>query len=326
MATQNLNMVQAINLTLKQALAKDKDVILLGEDIGLNGGVFRVTDGLQKEFGPDRVVDTPLAELGIVAVSFGMAIGGLKPIPEIQFGGFTYSALDHLIDHVGRIRNRTRGRFTCPMVLRMTYGAGIRALEHHSESMETYFAHTPGLKVVIPSNPYDAKGLLTAAINDPDPVIFMEPSKVYRAIKNDVPEEEYTLPLGKANVVHEGSDLTLISFGSMMKTSLEAFEKMKGKYSIEVIDLRTISPLDEETIINSIKKTGRCVIVQEAPRTLGIASEIIAIINDKALLNLNAPVERVTAFDIPVPFLKMEAKYFPDEERIIAGIEKVMKF
>ncbi|MBS3109644.1 alpha-ketoacid dehydrogenase subunit beta [Candidatus Woesearchaeota archaeon] len=326
MATQTMNMVQAINLTLKKELARDNSVILIGEDIGRNGGVFRVTDGLQKEFGEKRVVDTPLAELGIISIAFGMAVAGLKPVAEIQFGGFVYSGMDHIIDHISRIRNRTRGRFTCPMVIRTPYSAGIRALEHHSESMESIFVHTPGLKVVIPSSPYEAKGLLTSAIRDPDPVIFFEPSRVYRAIKEEVPEEDYTIPLGKANVAHEGSDITVISYGAMMKTVLQAFELLKSKYSIEVIDLRTLSPLDEDTIINSVKKTGRCVVVHEAPKTLGMGAEITALINEKAMLNLEAPVERVASFDIPVPFLQMETHYFPDINRVVAGIEKVMNF
>ena len=326
MAVQKINIVQALNQALKQEMARDRNVILLGEDIGRNGGVFRVTDGLQKEFGEDRVIDTPLAELGIISAAIGMAVVGIKPVVEIEFGGFMYSGLDHLIDHAARIRNRSRGRFTCPMVVRTPYSAGIRALEHHSESTETLYIHIPGLKVVVPSSPYEAKGLLTASIRDNDPVIFMEPSRVYRAIKEDVPEEQYIIPLGKAKIVHEGSDLTLIGFGAMMKTILEAHEQLKAKYSMEIIDLRTLSPLDEETIISSVKKTGRCVVVHEAPRTLGIGAEIIALINDKAMLNLQAPVERVTGFDIPVPFLKMENYYVPDVRKIVTGIEKVMSF
>ena len=326
MATQKLNIVQALNQALKQEMARDKSVVLIGEDIGRNGGVFRVTDGLQKEFGEQRVIDAPLAELGIISTAIGMAVVGMKPVVEIEFGGFMYSGLDHLINHAARIRNRSRGRFTCPMVVRTPYSAGIRALEHHSESMETLYIHTPGLKVVVPSTPSEAKGLLIAAIRDQDPVIFFEPSRVYRAIKEDVPEEEYAIPLGKAKIVHEGSDITVIGFGAMMKTILEAKEQLKEKYSIEVIDLRTLSPLDEEAIINSVKKTGRCVVVHEAPRTLGIGAEIIALINDKAMLSLQAPVERVTGFDIPVPFLKMENYYVPDVRKVVAGIEKVMGF
>jgi len=320
------NVVQAVTMALRQELARDKNVILLGEDIGLNGGVFRATDGLQKEFGPDRVIDTPLAELGIIGASVGMAVNGLRPVAEIQFSGFVYSAFDQLLSHAGRIRSRSRGRFTCPMVLRTPYGAGIRALELHCESGEAIFAHTPGIKMVVPSNPYDTKGLLAAAIRDPDPVIFYEPMRIYRAIKQDIPEEDYFVPIGKANVVQEGDDLTLIAWGAMLKTCQEAIAKLNGKYSIELIDLRTINPYDAETIIASVKKTGRCVIAHEAIRTAGFAAELIASINEKALLNLEAPVVRVTGPDVPVPFAKLEAYFLPDVNRIIKGIEKVMGF
>ncbi len=320
------NVVQAVTMALRQELARDKNVIVLGEDVGLNGGVFRATDGLQKEFGPDRVIDTPLAELGIIGASVGMAVNGLRPVAEIQFSGFVYSAFDQLLSHAGRIRSRSRGRFTCPMVLRTPYGAGIRALELHCESGEAIFAHTPGIKMVVPSNPYDTKGLLAAAIRDPDPVIFYEPMRIYRAIKQDIPEEDYFVPIGKANVVQEGDDLTLIAWGAMLKTCQEAIAKLNGKYSIELIDLRTINPYDAETIIASVKKTGRCVIAHEAIRTAGFAAELIASINEKALLNLEAPVVRVTGPDVPVPFAKLEAYFLPDVNRIIKGIEKVMGF
>ena len=320
------NIVQAVTMGLRQELARDKKVIVMGEDVGLNGGVFRATDGLQKEFGPERVIDTPLAELGIVGAAIGMAVNGLKPVAEIQFSGFLYGPFDQLLSHAARIRMRTRGRFTCPLVVRAPYGAGIRALELHCESGEALFSHIPGLKMVVPSNPYDTKGLLAAAIRDPDPVIFYEPMRIYRAIKQDIPEEEYFVPLGKANVVQEGDDLTLIAWGAMLKTCQEAIEKLNGKYSVELIDLRTINPYDAETVISSVKKTGRCVIAHEAVRTCGFAAELIAAINEKALLSLHAPVERVTSPDVSVPFAKLEGYFMPDANRILKGIEKVMIF
>ncbi|MCP4364071.1 MAG: alpha-ketoacid dehydrogenase subunit beta [Planctomycetes bacterium] len=319
-----LNMVQAINLALRQELEKDGRLIILGEDVGRNGGVFRVTDGLREEFGEERMVDTPLSELGIVGTSIGLAAKGMHPVAEIQFSGFLYAAYDQITSHAARIRTRSRGRFTCPMVIRTPYGGGIRALELHCESQEAILAHTPGIKVVIPSGPYDAKGLLISAIRDPDPVVFLEPMRVYRAIKEDVPEEEYTVALGSANVVQEGTDLTVISWGAMMKSTREALAKTD--YSAEIIDVRTINPLDSETIIDSVKKTGRCVIVHEAPRTCGFGAEITAQINEKAFLHMEAPVVRVTGFDVPFPMYKLENYYLPDENRILKGVEKVMKF
>lgn len=320
------NIVQAVTMGLRQELARDKNVIVLGEDVGLNGGVFRATDGLQKEFGPNRVIDTPLAELGIVGVSIGLAVNGMKPVAEIQFSGFLYSTFDQLLSHAGRIRMRSRGRFTCPLVVRAPYGGGIRALELHCESGEAMFSHIPGLKMVVPSNPYDTKGLLAAAIRDPDPVIFYEPMRIYRAIKQDIPEEEYIVPIGKANVVQEGDDLTLIAWGAMVKTCQEAIEKINSKYSVELIDLRTINPYDAEAVISSVKKTGRCVIAHEAIRTCGFAAELIASINEKALLSLHAPVVRVTSPDVPLPLAKLEGYFLPDVNRVLKGIEKVMSF
>ena len=320
------NIVQAVTMGLRQELARDKNVVVLGEDVGLNGGVFRATDGLQKEFGPDRVIDTPLAELGIVGAAIGMAVNGLRPVAEIQFSGFLYGAFDQLLSHAARVRMRSRGRFTCPLVVRAPYGAGIRALELHCESGESLFSHISGLKVVVPSNPYDTKGLLAAAIRDPDPVIFYEPMRIYRAIKQDIPEEEYFVPLGKANVIQQGDDLTLIAWGAMVKTCQEAIEKLNNKYSVELIDLRTINPYDAETIIASVKKTGRCVIAHEAQRTCGFAAELIASINEKALLSLHAPIVRVTGPDVPVPFAKLENYYLVDVSRILKGIEKVMNY
>ena len=318
------NMVDALNDALRLEMKRDKNVILIGEDIGEDGGVFRVTDGLAKEFGNDRVIDSPLAESGIVGASIGMAVAGLKPVCEIQFEGFTFPAIDQLISHASRIRNRSRGRFSVPMVVRSPIGGGIKALEHHSESPESYFVHTPGLKVVIPSGPYEAKGLLTSAIRDPDTVIFFEPKRIYRAIKEEVPSENYAIPLGKANVIKSGKDLTLISYGAWIKTCKEVIEKIKD-VDIELIDLRTLSPLDTETIISSVKKTGKCVIVQEAPKTLGLASEIIARINEKALYSLEAPVERVCGYDTIVPLRLHEEYYLPSVEKIISAVERVMK-
>jgi pyruvate dehydrogenase E1 component beta subunit len=319
-----LNMVDALNLAFDQEMAKDKSVVLLGEDVGVLGGVFRVTAGLQKKYGKERVIDTPLAEAGIVGTSIGMAIYGLKPVAECQFSGFIYPAFQQLVSHAARIRTRSRGSYTCPMVLRAPYSGGVRALEHHSESMEAIFSHVQGLKVVIPSTPTNAKGLLISAIRDPDPVIFLEPKRVYRSFKEEVPEKEYTIPLGKADVIEEGDDLTVISWGASLHETLNAVAEVD--YSCEVIDLQTISPLDTETIINSVKKTGRCLIVHEAPRSGGIAAEIIAQINEKCLLQLEAPIERVTGFDVPMPYPKLEKKYIPDEFRIKKGIEKVMNF
>ncbi len=318
-----MNIVDAVNSALRNELKRDKRVMILGEDVGKNGGVFRCTDGLQKEFGENRVVDTPLAELGIVGTAIGLAVNGMIPVAEIQFSGFMYAPFDQLYSHAARMRMRSRGRFTVPLVVRTPYGGGIRALELHCESGESIFAHTTGLKVIIPSRPYNTKGLLISSIRDPDPVIFMEPMRVYRAIKEEVPENAYTLPIGKANVEQEGKDLTVIAYGSMLKYTKEALEK--SKYSAEIIDLRSIVPMDTETIVNSVKKTGRCVIVHEAPRTCGVAAEIIARINEKCFFSLEAPIARVTGFDIALPFAKLENYHIPDEKRILKAVDKVMK-
>ena len=322
-----MNIVEAINSAFHSEMEKDKDVILLGEDVGQDGGVFRATQGLLKTFGDGRVIDTPLSESGIVGAAFGMAIYGLKPIAEIQFDGFIYPAFNQIISHVARIRNRSRGKYHAQMVLRAPYSGGIHAPEHHSESMEALYIHTPGIKVVIPSTPYDAKGLLIASIRDSDPVMFLEPKKIYRAFKQEVPEESYAIPLEKARVEVEGSDATVISWGSMMaqcRTAVAELQK-QGK-NIELIDLRSLSPIDEATIINSVKKTGRVVVVQEAPRTLGLASEIISIINDHALLSLEAPVVRVTGFDTVFPLAKLENYYLPNAKRIVKGIEWMLNY
>jgi len=322
-----LNMVEAINLALKEEMSRDERIILLGEDVGRLGGVFRVTDGLQALFGPERVVDTPLAEAAIVGTAIGLALGGFKPVPEIQFMGFLPAALDQIICHVSRYRNRSRGRYTLPMVIRAPYGAGIHAPEHHSESTEAILAHLPGLKVVIPSTPYDAKGLLLAALRDPDPVVFLEPKRIYRAIREEVPEGDYTVPLGMAKVVREGEGVTVVAWGSMVREAVRAAELVAAEgIGAEVIDLRTIAPLDDETIAGSIRKTGRGVIVHEACRTGGLAAEIMARIQEKAFLSLAAPLERVTGFDTIVPLLKLEDHYLPDAGRISRAIRKVVHF
>lgn len=319
-----MHMVGALNLALQQEMARDNTVVVLGEDVGVDGGVFRVTDGLIDKFGAKRVMDTPLAELSIAAVSIGMAVYGLKPVAEIQFDGFSLATLDHMFNHAAHIRNRTRGRFHVPMVLRFPYGGGIKALEHHSESPETFFVHTTGLKVVIPSSPYEAKGLLISSIRDPDPVVFMEPKRIYRAIKEEVPEEEYAIPLGKCRVVQEGSDVTVVSYGAMIRECQRALEK--ASCSAELIDVRTLSPLDFGTIQDSVRKTGRCVVVHEAPRTLGFGAELSALIHERLLLNLKAPVARVTGYDIVFPLAKLENYYLPSPEKIAAAIESTMKF
>ena len=322
-----LNMVEAINLALREEMERDDRMVILGEDVGREGGVFRVTDGLQEKFGPDRVVDTPLAESGIVAIAMGMAVYGIRPIAEIQFEGFLYPCLDQINNHIGRIRNRSRGRFTCPLVIRFPYGGGIHAPEHHSDSPEAILAHIPGIKVIIPSTPYEAKGLLLSSIRDPDPVLFMEPKRIYRAIREEVPEGDYTIPLGKARMVQEGKDVTVVAWGAMVREVLNAAEQLKGdKIDLEIIDLRTISPMDVDAIVTSVRKTGRGVIVHEAPKTCGLGAEIIALINEKALLSLQAPVERVTGFDIPVPLMKTEHYNLPNPKRIIMAVKKVMSF
>jgi pyruvate dehydrogenase E1 component beta subunit len=322
-----MNMVEAINLALREEMDKDNRVVVLGEDVGKEGGVFRVTDKLQERFGADRVIDTPLAESGIVGVAFGMAVNGLRPVAEIQFEGFLYPCLDQINNHISRIRNRSRGRFTCPLVIRTPYGGGIHAPEHHSDSPEAILAHIPGLKVVIPATPFEAKGLLLSSIRDPDPIIFMEPKRIYRAIREEVPEGDYTIPLGKARMVQEGKDVTVIAWGAMVREVLSAAEQLKAdKIDMEIIDLRTISPIDVETIANSVRKTGRAVIVHEAPKTCGLGAEIIALINEKALLSLQAPVERVTGFDIPVPLPKSEHYYLPNPKRIMMAVRKVVNF
>ena len=321
----SMNNVEAVRSALDQALKSDKSVVVLGEDVGVNGGVFRATDGLQKKYGKDRVIDTPLSEEGIVGMAIGLAVTWVKPVAEIQFSGFLPAAFDQIFSHAARIRSRSRGRFTCPMVIRAPAGGGIRALELHCEMPEALFAHIPGIKVVCPSTPYDTKGLLLAAIKDPDPVIFLEPMRIYRAVKQDVTEKEYTIPLGKANVIKEGTDITIITWGSMVKYTLDAVAGLDD-VDAEVIDLRTIYPFDTEAIIKSVGKTGRAVVVHEAPKTSGFGAEIVATINEKALDSLDAPVLRVTGYDTALPFARLEMQFIPSKERIIKAINEVMDY
>ncbi|MHB0980601.1 MAG: alpha-ketoacid dehydrogenase subunit beta [Thermoleophilia bacterium] len=323
-----LNVVEAIDQALAQEMERDDTVIVLGEDVGKDGGVFRATDGLVERFGEDRVIDTPLAESGIVGFAIGMALGGFRPVAEVQFSGFVYPAYDQILSHAARLRTRSRGQRTVPLVVRMPYGGGIRALEHHSESMEAAFAHIPGLKVVIPADPYEAKGLITSAIRDPDPVVFFEPARVYRAIKMEVPEEQYTIPLGEARVVREGSDVTLIAWGAHVRTIKEAAERLAADRGVEaeVIDVRTLSPFDFKTVTESVIKTGRAVIVQEAPRSGGFASEISAQLMERAVLHLEAPVKRVTGFDTIPPLSKLEDYYQPSVDLVVDEVIATMEF
>ena len=322
-----MNMVQAINGALRAEMERDASVVVLGEDVGVDGGVFRVTEGLIERFGPGRVIDTPLSEACIVGVSVGMALNGLRPVAEIQFMGFSYLALDQVINHAARIRNRSRGRLHVPIVVRMPYGGGIKALEHHSESTEALYTQVPGLKVVVPSTPREAKGLLTSSIRDPDPVIFLEPTRSYRLLKEEVEEEEFTIPLGLSRTVREGDDVTVVGWGAMMPLIEEATRRAEGEgVSVEVMDLRTLSPMDSASIVASVRKTGRAVVVHEAPKTCGLGAEIVARINEKALLSLEAPVERVAAPDVTVPLPKGEHHYYPSPDRIYRTIQRVAEF
>ncbi len=320
----NLNLVQAINLALIQEMEKDDRVLLMGEDVGLNGGVFRVTEGLQARFGTERVVDTPLAESGIIGTAIGLAMAGLRPIPEIQFEGFLGPAYDQICSHAARMRSRTRGAFTVPLTIRVPVGGGIHAPELHSDSPEAIYAHTPGLKVVMPSSPYDAKGLLISAIRDPDPVIYFEPKRIYRAFREEVPEDEYTLPIGKARTVAEGKELTVVSWGASVVQCMQAIEK-SGR-DIELIDLRTIYPFDIDAVEASVSKTGRCVVVHEAPLTCGFGAEISARIMERCFLHLEAPVQRVAGFDTTMPYYKLELDYLPDAARVGRAIEDCLAY
>ncbi|CAM3219929.1 MULTISPECIES: alpha-ketoacid dehydrogenase subunit beta [Brevibacillus] len=326
--SRKLSMIQAISEALDQKLADDNRVMLLGEDIGVNGGVFRATEGLFEKYGRERIVDTPLAEAGIIGSAIGLGMNGMIPVVEIQFLAFIYPGFEQIVSHAARMRYRTRGQYHVPMVIRTPFGAGIRGPELHSESVESFFAHVPGLKVVVPSTPFDAKGLLISAIEDPDPVIFLEPTKLYRAFKEEVPEELYRVPIGKARVIREGSHLSIFAWGAMIRVAEEAAQQLERErgWLCEVVDLRSISPLDRDAILASVKKTGRALVVHEAHKTAGMGAEIISIINDEALLYLKAPVKRVTGYDVPVPQFAIEDDYLPTVARVKQGIVETIQY
>jgi len=321
-----LTLAQSLNGALATALESDERVVLLGEDIGRTGGVFRITDGLRDKYGENRVFDTPVAESGIVGAALGMAIAGMRPVAELQFLGFSYPAYDQIINHVARIRNRSNHRFTAPLVIRVPFGGGIGAAEHHSESTEAIYAHIPGLKVVVPSTPSDARGLLLAAIEDPDPVLFLEPIRLYRAVKEDVPELYYTTEIGPLRVEREGNDITLVSWGAMMKETRAAASRLEESgASVEVLDVRTLSPIDADGIVRSATKTGRVVVVHEAPRTGGMGAEVAAIVQEQALYSLTAPVRRVTGWDTVFPLKRSEGHYLPNADRIVRVAQKTLE-
>ncbi|SFL47098.1 alpha-ketoacid dehydrogenase subunit beta [Salibacterium qingdaonense] len=326
--TKNLTMIQGINEALRTKLEEDDQVLVLGQDVGVNGGVFRATEGLHEQFGGERVIDTPLAESGIVGTSVGMAANGFRPVAEMQFLGFIYPAFNQIMTHVSRIRQRSMGRYTAPMVIRAPFGAGVRAPEVHSDSVEALFTHMPGVKVVVPSNAYDAKGLLISAIEDPDPVIFLEPMRCYRSSRTEVPEEKYTVKLGKAAVRREGEDISVFTWGAMTIETMKAVEQVEQEENItcDVIDLRTLYPMDKEAIAASVQKTGRALIVHEAPATGGVSSEVMAVINDTSFLYLCSPVERVCGFDTPVPVYSLENEYIPSPEKIKRAIRRSVAF
>src|SRR6266566_8226325 len=322
-----VTLVEAITLALARAMDEDPNVVVLGEDVGVNGGVFRATAGLQQRFGSNRVIDTPLAELLISGLCVGMAARGLKPVGEIQFMGVLYRCIDQLVNLASRLRHRTQGRLSCPMVLRTPHGAGIRAPEHHSEATEAMLAHIPGLRVVVPSAPEPAYGLLLAAIRDPDPVVFLEPTRIYRSVKGEIEDTGEALPLDVAFVVREGRDITLISWGAMVKDTLEAADELTAEgIDAEVIDLATLKPYDEETVLASVTRTGRCVIVHEAARTGGFGAEIAALLAERGLTSLLAPVARVTGYDTIMPLPRLEQRYIPSVARIVAATRKVCQF
>lgn len=322
-----MNMVQSINQALDLKLEDDKRVLVFGEDVGVEGGVFRLTEGLQKKYGEERVFDTPLAESGIAGAAVGMAVNGLRPVIEMQFSGFVFPAFNQILSHIARMRNRSRGKFTVPVVIRMPYGGGIKALEHHSESPEAFFAHIPGLKVVIPSTPYDAKGLIISAIESDDPVIFMEPKRIYRAIKQEVPEEKFNIEIGKGAILNAGEDITVVAYGAMVREAQRAVALAKKRgISVELIDLRTIYPVDRELLGRSVKKTGRFLAVTEAPATAGMASELVTIVTEEAFLSLEAPPTRLGGFDTVMPLPKGEHFYMHTGERIFYEIEKLVRY
>ncbi len=321
-----LNMVEAINLALAQEMERDERVIVLGEDVGLNGGVFRVTDGLQKRFGEDRVVDTPLSEGGIMGTCVGLAHAGMIPVPEIQFEGFLGPAYDQLVNQASRSRNRNRGSHTCPITVRVPVGGGIHAPEMHSDSPEAVYVHTTGLKVVMPSRPYDAKGMLATALRDPDPVLFFEPKRVYRSFREEVPEEDYTIPFGQAKLLNEGDDVTVVTWGATVFQCLDAIDHLPENIGVDLIDLRSLWPLDIDTVVESVKKTGRCVVVHEAPKTAGLGAEISALVQERCFLHLEAPVQRVTGFDVPMPYYKLELEYLPERGRITKAVRETVAY
>ena len=322
-----MTMIEALNAALTLELERDKRVVVLGQDIGVNGGVFRVTEHLQSKFGEERVFDTPLSESAIIGSSVGMAVYGLRPIAEIQFAGFLFVCMNQLVSQAARIRSRSAGAYTCPLVVRAPYGGGVRTPELHSDSLEGVFLQTPGMKIVIPSNPYDAKGLLASAVEDPDPVLFLENIKLYRSFRQETPEEHYTIPLGKANVVQPGTDVSLFAYGAMVPLAREAAKQAQQEMgtSVEVIDLRTIWPLDEETVVNSVEKTGRAIVVHEAPRAGGVGAEVIAVINEHCLYSLLKPVGRVTGYDTPYPVPGQEDYYLPSVPKVMTALREVME-
>jgi pyruvate dehydrogenase E1 component beta subunit len=325
--TERRTLVESINDALHAEMERDDRVMVYGEDVAQQGGVFRATEGLQDAFGRDRVLDTPLSEIAIVGTAIGLAMYGYRPVVEIQFSGFLAPAFNQLVQNAGRIRWRTRGEHSAPMVIRAPYGGGVRALEHHSESLEAIYAHIPGLTVAMPSTPYDAKGMLSSAIRYPDPVLFLEPKHVYRSFREDVPEGSYDVPLREARTHREGEDVTLLAWGAMVHPTLEAAATLEEESGIdaEVVDLRTISPLDRETVVESVRKTGRAVVVHEAPKSCGFAGELIATINEEALWYLEAPIERATGFDVPMPLLAREDYYLPNPPRIEEAVKRVME-
>jgi len=327
MSTRKMTLVQAVRDALAVELARDPAVVVLGEDVGANGGVFRATEGLQAEFGESRVFDTPLAESGIVGTAIGLAAAGMRPVVEIQFSGFLYPAFNQLAAHAARLRNRSRGRFPMPLVVRTPSAGGIRPPEHHSESYEALFVNTPGFKVVMPSTPTDAKGLLASAVRDDDPVVFLEPTALYRASREDVPEGEFTLPLGKARTVREGKDATVVTWGTLVKPALEAAREVEAQgVQVEVIDLRTLWPFDLEAVLESVGRTGRLVVAHEGPRAAGLGAEVAALVQERALLHLLAPVQRVAGYDVPFPYPVLEKHYIPDRGRIVRALRKTLEF
>ncbi len=321
-----MTLLQAVNDALRTEMGRDDRVLVFGEDVGFNGGVFRATEGLQKEFGEERCFDTPLSECGIIGTAIGMSIYGLRPVPEIQFMDFIYPAFDQIVSEAAKMRYRSGGEYTCPMVIRTPCGGGIRGGHYHSQSAEAYFCHTPGLKVVYPSTPADVKGLLISSIRDEDPVMFLEPKRIYRSLKGEVPEGEYTVPLGKGRIVREGGDCTIVAWGAMVPVCEQAAQELAAKGTeVEIIDPRTLVPLDESLILQSVHKTGHLVIVAEAPRTGGFAGEIAAIVAEKAVGSLEGPIIRVTGFDVPFPYT-LEGVYMPDSRRVVRGVEESLSW